>query len=63
MSPAMDQISKLASGHRISTVFNGQIYEVLDEYYNSYLIPNKVSPIPALKYTTDPLKTPTIALF
>jgi hypothetical protein len=35
----------LASGHRISTVFNGQNTfkkiagsEVLDEYYNTYLI-------------------------
>jgi hypothetical protein len=34
----------LASGHRISTAFNGQNYfkkiagsEVLDEYYNTYL--------------------------
>jgi hypothetical protein len=47
--------------------FNGQsIFEkiagstVIDEYYNS---PKKVSPIPALKYSTDPLKPPTIALF
>jgi hypothetical protein len=38
------KISKLASGHRISTAFNGQNYffkivgsKVLDEYYNSYL--------------------------
>jgi hypothetical protein len=27
------------------------------------LLPTKVSLIPALKYTTDPLKTPTVALF
>jgi hypothetical protein len=45
--------------------FNGQNHfkkiagsKVLDEYYNFYL-----SPIPALKYTTDPLKTLTISLF
>ena len=59
----------MTSGHRISTVFNGQIHfnkiagsKVLDEYYNTYLS-KKVSPIPTLKYTTDPLKTLTIALF
>jgi hypothetical protein len=58
----------LTSGNRISTAFNGQSYfsktaesKVLDEYYNSAL-PRKVSPIPALKYTTDPLKSPTTAL-
>ena len=39
--------------------------KVLDEYYNlQHLhLPKKVSPIPTLKYTTDPLKTLTISLF
>jgi hypothetical protein len=36
--------------------------KVLDEYYNIYQR-KYVQPIPTLKYTTDPLKTPTIALF
>jgi hypothetical protein len=33
--------------------------KVLDEYYKTL---KKVSPIPTLKYTTDPLKTLTIVL-
>jgi hypothetical protein len=37
--------------------------EVLDEYGILQLLPKKVSPIPTLKYTTNPLKTTTIALF
>jgi hypothetical protein len=59
---------KLTSGLRTPTAFNGQNYffeigksKDLDEYYNSHL--KKISPIPTLKYTTDPLKTLTFALF
>jgi hypothetical protein len=61
---------KLTSGLRNPTAFNGRNYfkktarsNVLDDYYNSYL--KKVSPILTLKYryTTDPLKTLTFALF